>query len=339
MGMNVASDVFQKKLDEIFQNVQGVTGIADDMIIYGKSRDEHDVHFLNFLSIVRKNNLRLNASKLQFQLEEVSFFGHNWNSKGTLPDPKKIQAIKQMVFHPEKESIQSFLGMVNFLNRYSPQLAELSTSLRELCRIHADYKPKSEHHQSFDTIKKELSTNIVLPYYDPTSHTTLQTDSSKKGLRPVLIQNGIPIYFACRAISTMESNYQNLEQETLATIWGMEKFHYFLYGNKFMLEIDQKPLVSIYQKHLVDVSPRIQRLIVRALPYNFHIVYVPGKLIPMADALSRNLKNSEDKEEDQISLPILAVNYITGNYQQYPEKPIINQIREETSRFNQLSCL
>ena len=100
----------------------------------------------------------------------------------------------------------------------------------------------------------------------------------------------------------------------------MEKFHYFLYGNKFRLETDQKLLVSIYQKHLVDVSPRIQRLIVRDLPYNFHIVYVPGKLIPMADSLSRNLKFTyEDKEEDQISLPILAVNYITGNYQQYPD--------------------
>ena len=70
-----------------------------------------------------------------------------------------------------------------------------------------------------------------------------------------------------------------------------------------MLETNQKPLVLIYWKHLVDVSPRIQRLIIRTLPYNFHIVYVPGKLIPMADALSRNLKNSEDKEEDQIFLP------------------------------------
>ena len=99
-----------------------------------------------------------------------------------------------------------------------------------------------------------------------------------------------------------------------------------------MLETDQKPLVSIYQKHLVDVSPRIQRLILRALPYNFHIVYVPGKLIPMSNTLSRNLKNSEDKEEDQISLPILAVNNVTRNYQQYPNKPIIDQIREETSK-------
>ena len=70
----------------------------------------------------------------------------------------------------------------------------------------------------------------------------------------------------------------------------MEKFHYFLYGNKFTLRTDQKPLVSIYWKHLLGVSPRIKRLIVRALPYNFHVVYVPGKLIPMADALSRNFE-------------------------------------------------
>ena len=93
----------------------------------------------------------------------------------------------------------------------------------------------------------------------------------------------------------------------------MEKFHYVLYGNEFTLETDQKPLVSIYQKHLINVSPRIQRLIIQALPYNFHIVYIPCKEIPLADALSRNLKTSEDKEENQTSLPILAVNYITSN--------------------------
>ena len=110
----------------------------------------------------------------------------------------------------------------------------------------------------------------------------------------------------------------------------MEKFHYFLYGNEFMLETDQKPLVLIYWKHLINVSPRIQGLIVHALPYNFHIAYIPDKQIPVANTLSRNLKISEEK--DQISLPILAVNYITGNYQQYPEKFIMNKIQEETSK-------
>ena len=102
MGTVVTSDVFQKKLDAIFHNVQGVTGIVDNMVIYGKSIKEHDKHFLNFLSIVRKNNLKLNPTKLQFQLKEISFFGHNWSSKGILPDPKKSQAIQQMVFPPAR---------------------------------------------------------------------------------------------------------------------------------------------------------------------------------------------------------------------------------------------
>ena len=111
-----ASDVFQKKLDEIFHNVPGVTVIADDMVIFRKSIKEHGKYFMNFPSIVTKNNLKLNALKLQFQLQEVSFFRHNWSSMGISPDPMKIHAIQQMVFPPDKESMQSFLGMVNFLN-------------------------------------------------------------------------------------------------------------------------------------------------------------------------------------------------------------------------------
>ena len=344
MGIVVTSDVFQRKLDEILHNVPGVTGIVDDMVIYGTSIEEHDKHFLKFLSIVRKNNLKLNASKLQFQLEEVSFLRHNRHSKGISLDPKKIQAIQQMEIPPDKDSMHSFLGIVNFLNRYSPRLAELSTSLRELCRLHANYKPGTEHYQYFNAIKKELSTKIVLPYYDPTLYTILQTDSSKKDLRAVLIQNGSPIYFASRAIPNTEHNYQNLEHEILGTIWGMEIFHYFLYGNMFTLETDQKPLVSMYQKHLVGVSPRIQRLIMRAPPYNFHIIFIHGKQIPVVDALSRKLrftsKNSEEMvEEDQISLPILGINYINGNYQQHPDKHVLYLIREETSKDATLQLL
>ena len=73
--------------------------------------------------------------------------------------------------------------------------------------------------------------------------------------------------FASRALTGSERNYQNLERECLVTIWGMEKFHYFLYGKEFTLETDQKPLVSIYRKHMVGISPRIQRLVVRSFPY------------------------------------------------------------------------
>ena len=90
---------------------------------------------------------------------------------------------------------------------------------------------------------------------------------------------------------------------------GMEKFHYFLYGKEFTLETDQKPLVSIYKKHMVDISPRVQRLIVRSFPYlPFTVVYKKGKDIQVADALSCVTPMDP---EDNIQLPIIAVNMIT----------------------------
>ena len=109
-----------------------------------------------------------------------------------------------------------------------------------------------------------------------------------------------------------EKNYQNLERECLVTIWAMEKFHYFLYGKEFSLETDQEPLVSIYMKHMVKISPRIQRLVVRSFPYQpFHVRYRKCVEIPLADALSR--VTPLPMEEDRIQLPIIAVNQVTVN--------------------------
>ena len=94
MDSIIVQDVFQRKLDAIFLSVPGVTGIADDMIIYGKTNHEHDGNLLNFLEVCRKTNLTLNPDKMQFRLPKVSFFGHTWSNKGLSADPKKIEAEK-----------------------------------------------------------------------------------------------------------------------------------------------------------------------------------------------------------------------------------------------------
>ena len=112
-------------------------------------------------------------------------------------------------------------------------------------------------------------------------------DASKKGLGACLIQKDKVVCFAPWALTKTEQNYQNLERGALGTIWGMEKFHYFLYEKEFTLETDQKPLVSIYKKHMIDISLRVQRLIVRSFPYlPFKVGYKKGVDIPVADALS-----------------------------------------------------
>ena len=114
----------------------------------------------------------------------------------------------------------------------------------------------------------------ALPYLDANAETTLQMNASKKGLGACLIQKGKVMCYASRALTKSERNYQNLEREALGTTWGMEKFHYFLYGKEFTLKTDQKPLVSIQKKHMIDISPRVQRLIVKSFPYlPFIVVY------------------------------------------------------------------
>ena len=116
MGTVVAQDIFQSKLDAIFIGMEGVTGIADDMIIAGKDEMEHNRNFLAFMEKCMETNLTLNSEKIQFKQSQVSFYGHIWSKHGISPDPKKIQALKQMEFPPDKETMRSFLGMINYLH-------------------------------------------------------------------------------------------------------------------------------------------------------------------------------------------------------------------------------
>ena len=166
----------------------------------------------------------------------------------------------------------------------------------------------------------------ALPYFDVNAETTLQMDASKKGLRACLNQKGKVMCYASRALTKTEQNYQNLEREALGTIWGMEKFHYFLYGKIFTLETDQKPFVSIYMKHMVDISPRVQRLIDRSFPHlPFKVIYRKGTDIPVADALSCVTPMDP---EDNIQLPIIAVNMITTQ--------ILMSVKSQSSFSNKL---
>ena len=332
IGSIVAQDMFQRKLDAIFLSIPGVTGIADDMIIYGKTDQEHDQHLINFLEVCRKNTLTLNPDKMQFRLPQVSFFDHQWSARGLNPDPKKIAAVKRMDLPQDVEMKRSFLGLVNYLNRFSPHSAELSEPPRQ----NVEFELTESVHVAFSLTKEEISKNITLPYFNPKCATTLQTNASKKGLGAVLLQNSKPVMFASRALTGSERNYQNLERECLVTIWGMEKFHYFLYGKEFSLETDQKPLVLIYRKHMVEISPRIQRLVVRSFPYQpFDVQYRKGMEIPLADALSR--VTLTPVEEDGIQLPIVAVNLITSNLPVSSTE--IELIHEETSKDRTLTLL
>ena len=132
MGTVVAQDISQSKLDTIFIGMEGVTGIADDMVTAGRDKMEHDRNFVAFMEKCMENNLTLNSEKIQFKQIQVSFYGHCCSKHGISPDPKKIQALEHMEFPLDKATMRSFLGMINYLNRYSALSAHLAVPLSAL---------------------------------------------------------------------------------------------------------------------------------------------------------------------------------------------------------------
>ena len=211
MGTVVAQGNLQSKLDSIFICMEGVIGIADDMVIAGRDEMEHDRNFLAFMEKCMSNNLTLNSEKIQFKWTQVSFYGHCWSKHRISPDPKKIQALNHMEFLPDEESMRSFPGMINCLNRYSALSAHLAAPLSALIHQAKDYRPGKVHFENFNQLKVEISNIMALPYFDVNAEITLQTDASKKGLRASLVWKGKVICYASRALTKTEQNYQNLE--------------------------------------------------------------------------------------------------------------------------------
>ena len=184
MGTVVAQDIFQSKLDSIFIGMEGVTGIADDMVIAGRDEMEQDRNFPAFMEKCMSNNLTLHSEKIQFKQSQVSFYNHCWSKHGISPDPKKIQALNHMEFPPDKETMRSFLLMINYLNRYSAHLAAPFSALTHQA---AGYRPGKMHFENFSQLKLEISNMKTLPYFDVNAETTLQIHASKKRLGACLI--------------------------------------------------------------------------------------------------------------------------------------------------------
>ena len=132
-----------------------------------------------------------------------------------------------------------------------------------------------EHQESFEQLKKEIVRAPVLVYYNPRKETVLQTDTSTKGLGACLLQDKKPIYFARKALDETQRGYVAIEIESLAVAWAVEKFPHFLYGCHFTLETYQKPLEAILSRGLNQATSRLQHILIRTLPYNFTVHYIP----------------------------------------------------------------
>ena len=168
-------------------------------------------------------------------------------------------------------------------------MSEIAEPIRELVKEKVPFNWGPEHEESFTMLKREMNEAPVLAYCNPWKETVLQTDTSIKGLGACLLQEEKPVYFASKALTETQRGYVAIEIESLAVAWAVEKFHHFLYGCHFMLETDQKPLEAILSRSLNQATPRLQYILIKMLPYNFTVRYIPGLRNLLADCLSRNI--------------------------------------------------
>ena len=142
-----------------------------------------------------------------------------------------------------------------------------------------------EHTAAVEQLKQILSCQPVLKFFDPAKPVKLQVAASKSGLEACLLEDGHPVAYAPRSLSSAEVNYAQIEKELVTVVFGCEKFHCYVYGNPIDVDSDHKPLVSISTKPLAQASPRLQRLLLLLQRYDVTINYLPSKYIYVADAL------------------------------------------------------
>ena len=290
-GVALSQDIFQRKLDEIYKDIPNVTGIADDIVVSGETPEEHDKAFLKMLEATRKNNVSLNSVKLQFREQKVDFFGHCLSEKGMQPSADKLEALKSIKVPSNAKELQTLLGMVTYLNRFSVKLAQMTVPLRELTRKHAVFKWEPTHQTAFNNIKKELCSAQIISYYDPNpeTKTILQVDASQGGLGAWIRQvdgNGHEhiVAMASRSLTGTETRYSNIERECLAVTFGLDKFEYYLQGRHTLT--DHAPLEQIFKKNIAESPLRLQKMLVKCLRFDKEVQYKKGQLIPLADGLS-----------------------------------------------------
>ena len=226
-----------------------------------------------------------------------------------------------------KQQLQSFLGMVNYMGTFIPNLSHHTEPLRAMLKKDNVFHWEDQQTRSFQQVKTLIAKANTTPlrYYDRNLPVTVQADTSLRGLGVCLIQKHKGkdqlIAFASKSLTDMEMRYANIERELLAIVFACQRFSTYLLGRSFIAESDHKPLEMIAMKNLANAPPRLQRMLLELQRYDVTIKYRPGKEMQLADALSR----CPARASQEIKLD-MRVDYIAFT------KPWIEKLKDSTQR-------
>ena len=224
MGIKSAPEVYQRRMEQVFEGLPGVNVIMDDILIHGHSNEEHGTNLRAVLQGAGDNKLRLNKSKCKIQQGEVKYHGHVFVKHGLRTDPEKIKAVAGMPRPTDKAGVQRLLGMLNYVSKFVPNMSDLTTPLRQLLDKDVVWHWHEQQETSFKVIKETLAAAPVLAYYDAKEELTLQVDASSTDLGAALIQGGKPVAYASKVLTHTQQRYAQIEKKLLAIVFGCAKF-------------------------------------------------------------------------------------------------------------------
>ncbi|XP_051905587.1 uncharacterized protein K02A2.6-like [Hippocampus zosterae] len=305
-GIASAPEHFQNRMaTEVTEGLEGVVCHMDDVLIWGRTQEEHDARLHATLERIQEAGITLNVKKCELSKSEVTFLGHVISDRGIRPDPGKTEAVRMMPEPTNTTELRSFLGMLTQLGRFVQQLAERDKPLRDLLSKKNCWLWGVDQARAFQDLKDALTSTPVLAMFDPNRESKVSADASSYGLGGVLLQKWEeewrPIAYMSRSLTPTEQRYAQVEKEALALTWACERFRNFLIGKHFLMETDHKPLLSLLGSQALDaLPPRIQRFRMRLMRYSYSISHVPGKCLWTADTLSRapmeRVETPADKE-------------------------------------------
>lgn len=268
-GITSAPELLYKTTVELVGDLTGVEVYIDDILVHASNQNEQDQKLKEVLTRFRKAGWKLNLNKCSFSTQSVKFLGNKVSVNGLSPSPDKVKAIQEVISPSSKEDVRSFLGMVTYLAMFCPNLSEHTIVLRDLLKLGLEFSWEAAHDRALEELKNLVGNAPVLALFDPKTEVVVNVDASSHSLGAVLLQNGKPVDFAAQSLTPTQRTYAQIEQEQLAILFELTRFHQYVYGRAVKVESDHQPSVTINKKPLRDSRPWLQRMRTRRQHYQY----------------------------------------------------------------------
>lgn len=307
-GVKTAPAIFQCSIEQVLSGIDGVIPYIDDILIHAPDSQTMSQRVKAVLKRLKHYNLRARLEKCEFYTKQVRYLGYIIDQHGVHSDPKQVEPILNMPSPSNIQELRSFLGAINYYGKFLPRMYDLRAPLNHLLNKNVKFIWDSKCQNAFERFKEILCSDLLLAHFNPSMPVKVSADASNNGIGACIshvYQDGTEkaIAHASRTLTETEKRYSQIEKEGLALVFATKKFHRYIYGRKFQLVTDHKPLLSIFgnKKGIpVYTANRLQRWALNLLSYDFEISYTSTDKFGNADVLSRLISNSGKCNDDYV---------------------------------------